>query len=179
MSSPTTPGGRVLQQRSAYAKARAEGYRHVLVVEDTQLDSDRLNGIVHMVLGYDVEIRRAKSLTKALDEAIASKPDIVLLDDRLKPKDTADDTIPFLRRIGYEGPIIVMSSLLTRRRQAELAMLGATTSLHKDDLDGTSFAGAIDIVQKAIAAGTVKVHARGTSAGADAAKPPSAPKAKP
>lgn len=162
MSSATTPGGRVLVQKSALAKARRDGYqfRHILVVEDELLPGDRLDGIIHAVLGYEVTIRRARSLTTALDLAIQDKPDIVLLDDRLKPKDTANETIPFLRRVGYIGPIVVLSSLMTRRRQAELAQLGATHSLHKDDLDGTSFANAIDVVQRAISEGRVGVHAR-------------------
>jgi DNA-binding NarL/FixJ family response regulator len=143
MSSGSTPGGRVLKQKST----------SILVVEDEQLDGDRLDAVIHAVLGYEVTIRRAKTLMLAVDAALDIKPDLVMLDDRLKPMDNADATIPYLRRAGYIGPIVAMSSLLTRKRTAELLRLGATHVLHKDDFDGTSFAAAIDTVQKAIAEG--------------------------
>jgi DNA-binding NarL/FixJ family response regulator len=59
----------------------------------------------------------------------------VFLDDSLKPSDLANDTIPFLRRAEYKGPIVVISAQLTKKRRLELLSLGAQEVIHKDDLD--------------------------------------------
>ena len=77
------------------------------------------------MFGYDISIRVAETLAKAMDSVIARRPDLIFLDDQLKPRDTASDTIPFLRRCNYEGPIIVVSGLLSRRRGAEMVTAGA------------------------------------------------------
>jgi DNA-binding NarL/FixJ family response regulator len=108
---------------------------HVLIVEDENSDADRLRATLRVILGYDIVVRRASTLGGALDAVIAKQPELVFLDDLLKPSDTASHTIPFLRRAKYEGPIIVVSGQVTRARKAELIGIGATDVIHKDDVD--------------------------------------------
>jgi DNA-binding response OmpR family regulator len=66
---------------------------------------------------------------------LARRPQLIFLDDILKPSDRATDTIPFLRRAEYSGPIIVISRLVTKKRRLELLAVGATDVIHKDELD--------------------------------------------
>jgi DNA-binding NarL/FixJ family response regulator len=143
--SPSSPGGKHLSKKSALAKARADlpKYADILIVEDDQLDADRLRGTLRSMFGYDVNVRRATTLGNALDCVIEKKPDIVFLDDHLKPKDNASETIPFLRRCNYEGPIIIVSGMLNQRRAAELVQAGAIVAIHKDNLDSSAIEEAI------------------------------------
>lgn len=142
---PASPGGKHLDAKSALAKARASlpKYNDILIVEDDKLDGDRLQGTLRSMFGYDITLRRAVTLGLALDSVIAKKPDIIFLDDQLKPSDTASDTIPFLRRCNYEGPIVVVSGMLTKWRAAELVETGAIIAIHKDKLDSSAIEQAI------------------------------------
>ena len=90
---------------------------------------------LRVMYGYDVNVRRAATATAAVDLVVARHPDIVFLDDILKPSDNASHTIPYLRRVGYNGPIVVISGQVTRTRRTELLAAGATDVIHKDDVD--------------------------------------------
>jgi DNA-binding NarL/FixJ family response regulator len=142
---PTSPGGRHLEEKSALAKARQQlpKFNDILIVEDDALDAKRMQGTLRSLFGYEVQMRTATTLGKALDAVIERKPDIVFLDDHLKPKDNAAETIPFLRRCNYEGPIIIVSGMLNPRRAAELTRAGAVVAIHKDHLDSRAIEEAI------------------------------------
>jgi DNA-binding NarL/FixJ family response regulator len=149
-SGPTSPGGQHLQEKSALAKARQSlpKFNDFLIVEDDALDAKRMQGTLRSLFGYEVQMRVATTLGKALDAVIERKPDIVFLDDHLKPKDNAAETIPFLRRCNYEGPIVIVSGMLNPKRAAELTRAGAVVAIHKDQLDS-----------RAIEEAIIKVHA--------------------
>jgi DNA-binding NarL/FixJ family response regulator len=98
------------------------------------------------MFGYDLQVRRAATLAAALDFVMAAKPDIVFLDDILKPSDDASQTIPFLRRAGFDGPIIVVSGQVTRARKSVLTAAGATEVIHKDDVDSVRLTEALQRV---------------------------------
>lgn len=115
----------------------------ILIVEDENFDADRLKATLHIMFGYGIEVRRAKTLGSALDAVIAKQPDIVFLDDYLKPNDNATQTIPFLRRCNYAGPIVVVSGQVDRQRRALLTRAGAVDVIHKDDLDSVRIAEAL------------------------------------
>jgi DNA-binding response OmpR family regulator len=114
---------------------KLDGVDNILIVEDETFDADRLRATLRIILGYGVVLRRAPTLAVALDEVLARKPDLVFLDDLLKPTDTASHSLPFLRRAGYDGPVIVISGQVTRNRKAELLALSAAEVIHKDDVD--------------------------------------------
>ena len=138
-------GGDFLARKSDATKIRQSlpKINDVLMVEDEAFDADRLQATLHVMLGYDLTIRRAPTLGSALDCVIARKPDIVFLDDYLKPSDNAAHTIPFLRRAGYEGPIVVVSGEVDRQRRLLLVSAGAADVIHKDDLDSVRVAEAL------------------------------------
>ena len=135
-------GGDHLEKRSDVIKSQRQMPKldNILVVEDNASDADRMQATLHLMQGYDIEVRSAATISTAVDQVLAKRPALVLLDDRLKPADDATQTIPFLRRAGYDGPILVISGEVTRRRRKELMDVGATDVLHKDDVDSVRLA---------------------------------------
>ena len=121
---------------------------NILIIEDETFDADRLRATLRVILGYDFTVRRAATLSAALEAVMTKQPELVFLDDVLKPSDTASHTIPFLRRAKYDGPIVVVSGQVTRNRRAELIGLGATDVIHKDDVDSVRLAEALARVYK-------------------------------
>ncbi len=117
--------------------------KDVVVVEDETIDADRMFATLRVMYGYDVEVRRASTAAGAADLVMARRPELVFLDDILKPSDDALHTIPFLRRAGYDGPVIVISGQVTRSRKAILLAAGATEVIHKDDVDSVRLTEAI------------------------------------
>ena len=159
MKSPT--GGNFLAKKSDMTKSR-KGLPDIsdfLIVEDENFDADRLRATLHIMFGYTIQVRRAKTLGSALDAVIERRPELVFLDDYLKPSDNATQTIPFLRRCGYEGPIVVVSGAVDRQRRTTLIKAGAIDVIHKDDLDSVRVAEALE-----------RVHAPATAAKAEASK---------
>jgi response regulator of citrate/malate metabolism len=138
-------GGTFLARKSDAAKSQQDGRQlaDVLIVEDENFDADRLRATLHIMFGYAIEVRRARTLGSALDCVIERKPELIFLDDYLKPSDNATHTIPFLRRCGYAGPIIVVSGQVDRLRRAMLVKAGAVDVIHKDDLDSVRIAEAL------------------------------------
>ena len=138
-------GGTFLARKSDAVKSQQQGARpsDVLIVEDENFDADRLRATLHIMFGYAIEVRRARTLGSALDCVIERQPELIFLDDYLKPSDNATHTIPFLRRCGYVGPIIVVSGQVDRVRRAMLVKAGAVDVIHKDDLDSVRIAEAL------------------------------------
>lgn len=134
-NSPT--GSDILARRNeaTWAKQSLPVLNDVLIIEDDALDSERLQATLHIILGREVGVRKAQTLTSALDCILEAKPDMVFLDDYLKPSDTALQTLPLIKRAGYDGPIVVISGAITRRRVAELKAAGASSCIHKEDVD--------------------------------------------
>ena len=147
-STPRT-GGAFLERKSTLAIARQgrPRFNDILIVEDEKLDAARLKATLHSIFGYDIITRHAATLGSALDRVIERQPDLIFLDDHLKPNDNAAHTIPFLRRCNYAGPIIVVSGLLDRKRSAILVQAGAAVAIHKDSLDSGSIAEALAKIQ--------------------------------
>lgn len=108
---------------------------NVLVVDDESIDADRMLGTLRVIYGYDIELLRAATLKAAIELVMAKLPDIIFLDDILKPSDDAGQSIPLLRRAGYAGPIIIISGQVTKTRRQLLLATGADGVIHKDDVD--------------------------------------------
>lgn len=166
-SSSSGSGGDFLAKKSDLVRARA-GMPHLkafLIVEDEDSDADRLKATLRVMFGYDIEVRRAATLGAAIDSVIEKNPEFLFLDDVLKPSDEAHQTIPFLRRAGYNGPIVVVSGRVTRQRRTALMEAGADDVIHKDDVDSVRLAEALARVFLASAT------AKNAEAPAAAAKP--------
>lgn len=107
----------------------------ILIIEDETFDADRIKATLHIMFGYEITIRHAASLDRAIDCVIERKPQVVLLDDVLPPNENAVQTIAFLRKAGYDGPIVIVSDRASRLRSAQLLAVGAVDAIHKDNLD--------------------------------------------
>jgi response regulator of citrate/malate metabolism len=138
-------GGNFLARKADVTKTRMglPAFTDILVVEDENFDADRLRATLHIMFGYDIQVRRAKTLGSALDAVIERQLEVIFLDDYLKPNDNATHTIPFLRRCGYAGPIVVVSGEVDRQRRGTLIKAGAIDVIHKDDLDSVRIAEAL------------------------------------
>jgi CheY-like chemotaxis protein len=130
-------GSKYLETRSELSKALSERlpYRRIQIVDDTQFDADVLAGRLRKVLGREVVLDVARNLNTLHKQWAETMPDLVFLDDRLGHMGTATVHVPALRRMGFQGAIIIVSGLMLRDRRAELMRLGAFEALHKDDLD--------------------------------------------
>lgn len=141
----TGSGGDFLERKSSVTKVRQSlpRLRDVLIVDDETFDANRLKATLRVLFGYDLQVRRAATLASALDCVLERKPQLIFLDDILKPSDTASDSIPYLRRANYDGPIVVISGQVTRARQSALLGIGATDVIHKDDVDSVRLSEAL------------------------------------
>ena len=181
-STPTRTGGAFLERKSTLAIARQgrPRFNDILIVEDEKLDAARLKATLHSIFGYEIITRHAATLGSALDRVIERQPDLIFLDDHLKPNDNAAHTIPFLRRCNYAGPIIVVSGLIDRKRSAILVQAGAAVTIHKDSLDSGSIGEALAKIQELPAAASSDAadanmtpkHGHAAGDGARAAKSP-------
>lgn len=138
-------GGDHLARRSDITKLRKDlpPLKDVLIVEDENFDAERLRATLRVIFGYGLEVRRASTLGAAVDCVLAKPPELLLLDDYLKPSDNAVHTIPYLRRAGYQGPIVVISGELDKARRALLLAAGVKDTIHKDALDSVRVAEAL------------------------------------
>ena len=145
MAGSSETGGDFLERKSGTTKLRLKlpKLNDVLVIDDSDADTKRLTATLRVIFGYDLNIRTASTLAIALDRVIEAKPDIIFLDDVLKPSDSATETIPYLRHATYEGAIIVISGQVTRSRKAELRSCGATEIIHKDEVDSVRLSEAL------------------------------------
>ncbi len=132
-----------MRSETARAKAALPDIRNVLFVEDEDSDARRLAAILRIVFGRDVNAVRAERLGDVAAAVANVPPDVVFIDDYLRPDDTALDTIPVLRQAGYEGPIIVMSGELDRARSLKLAAAGASVTMHKEDINSAAITSAM------------------------------------
>ena len=133
-------GAEYLVEKSDLARLSKEmpKFRDIVVFEDERLDSDRLLATLRTIYGYEIEVRRARTLTSGIDLLLAKLPDLVMLDDYMGPTDRADDALPLIRRAGFMGPIVVVSGELNRHRRTQLLRLGVADAINKDDLDSGS-----------------------------------------
>lgn len=144
-------GGNFLAKKSDLTKTRKDqpSLEAFLIIEDENFDAQRLRAALHIMFGYDIDVRHAKTLGSALDAVIAKKPEVIFLDDYLKPNDNATQTIPFLRHCGYDGPIVVVSGDVDRPRRNMLVKAGAVDVIHKDELDSVRIAEALAKIRAA------------------------------
>ena len=155
-------GGDFLAKKSDVTKLRKlmPALNDVLVIDDEVADADRIKATLRVMFGYDIEVRRAGTLGAAIDCVLDKPPQVVFLDDILKPSDLATDTMPFLRRAGYDGPIVVISGQVTKKRRIELVAAGAHEVIHKDDLDSVRLGEAL-LKVFTVSAPAAKKKARG------------------
>lgn len=130
------------QLRASVSRLAAKSY--ILVLDDNPTDAQWLAVKLRLVVGRDVRIEQSQALGGSLVAIERRPPAILFLDDFLPPRETALTTMPLIRRIGYAGPIIVFSGVMTSRRAHLLLAAGACDAVAKDDLDSERIAVALD-----------------------------------
>lgn len=139
--STSDPTGRdYLQKRSRLAKRLGEvaSFKRIQIIDDDQFDADVLAGNLRKILGRDIEIDSSRSINALHKKWADALPDLVFLDDRLGLAGNANTNMPAVRKIGYDGPIIVVSGMMTRDRRSMMMRMGAFETLHKDDYETLS-----------------------------------------
>lgn len=141
----SSSGGDFLAKKSGLVRNRSTltGFADVLIIDDDMLDADRMIATLRVMFGYDVVVRCASNIRDALSAIQAKQPDLIILDDILKPSDDGETTLPLIRAAGFAGPIVVISGQVTRTRRPTLLLAGATDVLHKDDVDSVRLAEAL------------------------------------
>ena len=137
MDQPNQPSGKaLLEQYSGFEGRRRvlSRFRHIVSVDDDPFDGDVMKAMLHVCLGHDAEVVLARSPAAAVDLIRQRQPDLVFLDDYIGRTSNAEQNIGIIRKGGYAGPIVVVSALLSTKRRRELSAVGATATMHKDDL---------------------------------------------
>lgn len=130
-----TPGRDFLEQRSRLMRKLIDHVHlsSVHIIDDSRFDADVLASNLRKILGRDLRIAISLAAASLKNQWGERHPDVVFIDDRLGPGTTALTVMPLLRRMGYAGPMVAVSGLLTPQRRAELVRAGAGGTLHKDD----------------------------------------------
>jgi CheY-like chemotaxis protein len=110
-----------------------------LIIDDNASDIGHLRAVLHMVLGYEVEIRDVSTSGDAVQAVQERMPSLVFT-DHLSPTDTAFTTIFKLRGVGYDGPIVVVTGYGDSVKRRQLMDAGAVDVVLKDDLDSSALA---------------------------------------
>ncbi len=124
------------KSRIAQAMQSAPKPKDVLIIDDLVVQSERLAAMLRGVFGFDTQVRFATTLNAGIQAVLKAAPDVIFLDDNLKPADTATRSIPKLRAQGFQGGILVISAEVEVRRSRNLVTLGAGDVIHRDDLNG-------------------------------------------
>jgi DNA-binding NarL/FixJ family response regulator len=139
-ASPNLRVGRdFLARRSWLIKnaSPANSFADALIVDDNPLDTERLASSFRLIFGRDISVRLAKTVAEMCMCILEKPPEILLIDDNLDQRTKAETTFAKAQSLGYFGPIIIISGMLTRQRLIQLGRLGAVDIIHKDDLDST------------------------------------------
>ncbi len=108
---------------------------YIMVIDDSEIDSQWVAAKLRIVFGREGRIERSHGLGGSLVKIERSPPAAIFLDDFLPPRETALSTMPLIRQVGYKGPIVVFSGLMTPRRAQALMAAGACDAIAKDELD--------------------------------------------
>jgi CheY-like chemotaxis protein len=109
----------------------------VVIVDDSTLDTERMASSLRLMFGRDVSVRVATTVSGMSALLRDKHPDLLIVDDHLSQGQRAETTLASAGIRGYQGPIFIVTGLLTRQRMVELRKLGAVDVIHKDDLDST------------------------------------------
>ncbi len=135
------------QSGSDFVAAKNELDRHrenmpdwtkFLIVDDSSSDAAVLRGVLHSWLGYDIDVQLVSSMGRAMDYLKEGLPNVIFLDHILPPLNDAAKVFPFLREVGYQGPIVVVSGMVSQSKRRTLVQAGAFDVLHKDDMNSMS-----------------------------------------
>jgi hypothetical protein len=112
----------------------AAGHAKTILIVQKKGMGPQLAEILRM-LRPDATVLELTGLGSTIDAVIDGPPILILLGGAIDRQTSAEMCLPFLQRVGYLGPVIVVSSALDLRRSAELLKLGASATIHRDQVD--------------------------------------------
>jgi CheY-like chemotaxis protein len=123
--------------------AKLPRLRTIAVLDDDAADSRHLVAVLNILLGRDIQILEFRSTRAAIRALRAEPPDLLFLDDFMRPLDRAETSLKALRTAGMRVPVVIVSGLLTQARRRQLAELRLLGVLDKDDINTYSVATAL------------------------------------
>lgn len=120
----------------------------ILIVEDDAVDARFLETQLARLFGDRAHFVVVPTLRQMSEQIDLNDHDIILLDDRLAGRASAEDGLARIRARRPDAVITVVSRLVTRQRSFELKQQGAYAVIAKEDLDSASLG---ELVLEAIA----------------------------
>jgi DNA-binding NtrC family response regulator len=109
----------------------------VLIVEDERIDAGFIETPLVRLFGERARFDLAQNLTAMAERLAQQTYDVVLLDDRLQGRASAEIALQIIRAQADRLPVIVVSRLVTRARTNVLMQLGVYAVIAKEDIDST------------------------------------------
>ncbi len=85
----------------------------VLYVEDTKFDRLVLTSLFRGLARDDIELQCVATVDAGLASLCEGMPDLLLLDNRVPPYGSFEQSLPLLTRAGFRGPVVLLSGLPT------------------------------------------------------------------
>lgn len=128
-------GADYLALRSALSarRARLPSVGRVMILNASKPACGVLVALVRSVLGYDAIVEHEVSLGAALDRIMASKPDLILLDDRLATGKSGAATLALLRACDHHGPVVITIGTGDHKLRRQMLAAGAADVIERDD----------------------------------------------
>lgn len=113
---------------------------HLLLVDDDPAENVILSALMRKVASYAITLHYVETVDGALDFIRSSgvRLDMVLMDNRLQPQADFRETVPELRRVGYIGPVGVISSSINDAYFQKIDDYGVDFRIDKAELDPTA-----------------------------------------
>jgi len=132
----TTSGARVLARRAELERLKQQlpRFENFLIVDVSETVTRTIQAVLHAWYGFGVDIVAARSPELGLQAMQSVTPDLLFLSDLIEAGGEAADNIPYLRRGGFGGAIVVVTQDYNRRRCHALETLGAAAVMQRDSL---------------------------------------------
>ncbi len=140
---------------------RRDDVLKVLAIDDEADDLRRLQVLAAEASNPRCLLFTAGGFDQRCFDALRQGPHLVLLDDQLAGGMRGEQAIATLRRVGYGGPIAILSGLRRQSRSGDLVRAGAMFYLSKDDLNLTTF---MELIDMAMAQGMLMRYRRAANA---------------
>ncbi|UDF30762.1 UNVERIFIED_ORG: response regulator [Roseateles sp. XES5] len=113
---------------------------HILLVDDDPAENVILGALMRKITSYAITLHYVETVDGALGfiRSGGVRLDMILMDNRLQPQADFRETVPELRRIGYIGPVGVISSSISDAYFQKIDDYGVDFRIDKAELDPTA-----------------------------------------
>ena len=113
---------------------------HILLVDDDPAENVIQGALMRKIASYAITLHYVETVDGALGfiRSGGVRLDMILMDNRLQPQADFRETVPELRRIGYIGPVGVISSSISDAYFQKIDDYGVDFRIDKAELDPTA-----------------------------------------